>query len=68
MRTYEYNGERAEKSSIRYIHTKWMDPNKCCGIFFVHKFGQVHQSIIASKESVFVSFRHNYDYFILCDN
>ena len=25
-----------EKSVIRYERTKWMAPEKCCGIFFVH--------------------------------
>ena len=41
MRTYAYKGEEgegeggwAEKSLLRYIRTKWMAPNKCCGIFF----------------------------------
>ena len=29
-------GREAEKSVIRYVRTKWMAPNKCCGIFFVH--------------------------------
>ena len=29
-------------SVIRYVCTKWMAPNKCCGIVFVHWFGQVH--------------------------
>ena len=30
-------GEGVEKSVIRYARrTKWMAPNKCCGIFFVH--------------------------------
>ena len=31
-----------EKWIIRYVRTKWMTPNKCCGIFFVHWVGQVH--------------------------
>ena len=34
-------GEGVEKSLIRYVRTKWMAPNKCCGIFFVHWFSQV---------------------------
>ena len=37
-------------SDIRYVRTKWVVPNKCCGIFFVHWFDQGHQSITASKE------------------
>ena len=28
-----------EKSVIRYVRTKWMAPNKCCGIFFVRWSG-----------------------------
>ena len=35
-------GGGVEKSVIRYVRTKWMDANKCCGIFFVRWFGQVH--------------------------
>ena len=31
-----------EKSVIRYVRTKWMAPDKCCGIFFVHWSGQIH--------------------------
>ena len=31
-----------EKLVLSYIRTKWMAPNKCCGIFFVHWYGQVH--------------------------
>ena len=66
------NGEGSskgiEKLVITYVRTKWMIPNKCCGTFFVHWFGQVHQSITASKKNVVVFFHHNYNYFILCDN
>ena len=36
-----------------------MAPNKC-GIFFVHWFGQVHQSITASKENVVVFFQFEF--------
>ena len=25
-----------EKLVLRYVSTKWMAPNKCCGIFYVH--------------------------------
>ena len=25
-----------EKSVLRYVRTKWMVPNKCCGIFFLY--------------------------------
>ena len=31
-----------KKSVIRYVRTKWMAPDKCCGILFVHWSGQVH--------------------------
>ena len=31
-----------EKLVIRYVRTKWMTPDKCCGIFFVHWPGQVY--------------------------
>ena len=37
-----YLGRGVEKLVIRYVRTKWMDPSKCCGIFFVHWFGQEH--------------------------
>ena len=57
-----------KKSVLRYVRTKWMAPNKCCEIFFVHWSSQVHLSITASKENVIVFFHHNYDYFIRCDN
>ena len=53
-----------EKSVVRYVRTKWMTPNKFCGIFFVHWFGQAHSSITANKKNVVVFFRHNYNYFI----
>ena len=49
MHRYEYKGEEVgeggggvEKSVIKYVRTKWMAPNKYCGIFFVHWSGQVH--------------------------
>ena len=35
-------GGWVEKFVIRYVGTKWMAPNKCCGIFFMHWFVQVH--------------------------
>ena len=35
-------GGRFEKLVLRYIRTKWLAPNKFCGIFFVHWYGQVH--------------------------
>ena len=31
-----------EKSTLRYVRTKWIAPNKYCGIFFVHWYSQVH--------------------------
>ena len=68
MATYVYKWEGVEKLVLRYVRTRWMAPNKCCGIFFVHWFRQVHQSIPAIKENVIVFFHHNYDYFILCNN
>ena len=46
---------RIEKSLIRPARTKWIAPNKCYGIFFMYWSGQVPQSIIISKENVFVS-------------
>ena len=45
MSTRERRWERGggvEKSVIKYVRTKWMAPNKYCGIFFVHWSGQVH--------------------------
>ena len=66
--TCAYRGWGVEKSVIRYVHTKWMAPSKCCGIFFVYWFDQIHQSTTASKKNVAVFFHHNYDYFILRDN
>ena len=48
MRTYAYKGERGKRDGrrggwegggetlvLRYVHTKWMAPNKCCGIFIL---------------------------------
>ena len=46
--------KRVKKLVLRHVHTKWMTPNKCCGIFFVHWS--------ASKENIIVSFHHSYDY------
>ena len=57
-----------EKLVLRYVRTKWMSPNKCCGIFFVHWYDQVNQSITSSKENVVLFFHHNYNNFILRDN
>ena len=28
-------GRKFEKSVLRYVRTKWIAPNKCCGIFFL---------------------------------
>ena len=67
MRTDVYKREWVEKSVIRYVCTKWMAPDKFCGIFFVDWFGQAHYSITTNKENVNVFFHHNDDYFILCD-
>ena len=33
---------RVEKAVVRYVRTKWMAPNKYCGMFFVQWYGQVH--------------------------
>ena len=40
--------------------TKWVASNKCCGTFFLYWFGQVHQSITASKENVVAFFQFEY--------
>ena len=53
---YWGRGEGVEKSVIRYVRTKWMALNKCCGRFFVHCFSQVHLSFTASKENGVVFF------------
>ena len=48
MRTKEREGGLGggggvvEKLDIRYVRTKWMAPDKCCGTFFVHWSGQEH--------------------------
>ena len=44
MSTRERRWERGgvEKSVIKYVRTKWMAPNKHCGMFFVHCSCQVH--------------------------
>ena len=39
---YAYKREGDRKLVLRYVRTRWMTPNKCCGIFFVHSYGQVH--------------------------
>ena len=57
-------GRKVEKSVLRYVRIKWMAPNKFCGIFFVHWFGQVQQRKMSKKKNVIVFFRLNYDYFI----
>ena len=68
MCTGAYRERGVKKSVIRYVRTKWMAPSKVCGIFSMKWFGQVHQSITASKKNVVVFSDHNYDYFIPCDN
>ena len=65
MRPYPYKGNRVEKLVIRYVHSKSMIPSKRCGLFSVHRFGQVDYNITTSEEIVLVFFHHNYDYFIL---
>ena len=42
MCTGAHRGRGVEKLVIRYVRTKWIAPNKFCGIFFVLWFGQVH--------------------------
>ena len=39
---------------------KRVAPNKCCGTFFVHWFGQVHYSITTSKKNLVVFFQFKY--------
>ena len=34
-------GGGVEKSVIKYVRTKWMAPNNCCGISFVYWSGQL---------------------------
>ena len=46
--------------SIGHVRTKWMAPNKFCGIFCVHWFGQVYYSITASNGNVIVFFQFEY--------
>ena len=31
-----------ERSVKKYVRTRWMVPDKYCGIFFVHSSSQVH--------------------------
>ena len=64
MCTGAYRGREVENLVLRYVRTKWMAPNKFCGIFFLHWFGQVHYSITANKKNVVVFFHHSYDHFI----
>ena len=66
--TGAYRYWEVEKSVTRYVRTKSITRNKCCGIFFVYWFGQVHKSITTSKKNVVIFFHHNYDCFILCNN
>ena len=35
MSAYASKGEGVEKLVLRYVRTKCMAPNKCCGIFFL---------------------------------
>ena len=45
-------GRGLEKSVLRYVRTKWISTNKCCGKFFMYWSDEVHQSVTASKENV----------------
>ena len=42
IHTYAYKGEGVEKSVLKFVGTKSMATNKCCRIFFVYCYGQVH--------------------------
>ena len=42
MCTGAYWGWGVQKSLITYVRTIWMAQTKCCGVFFVNWFGQVH--------------------------
>ena len=56
-----------EKSVIKTARTKWIDPNKCHEICFVHWSGKVLESMIIRKENVIVTFHHNNSYtIVLC--
>ena len=43
-------GRGVEKLVIRYVSTKWMAPNKCCGIFFVPCSGQYTRASVPARE------------------
>ena len=50
-------GRGVEKLVLRYVRTKWMAPNKCCGIFFlcIDPASCTKASPPASKMSLFSS-------------
>ena len=54
MCTGAYKRRGVEKLVIKNARTKWMTPNKCCGMFFVHWFGQV-ASVPARRMLLFSS-------------
>ena len=54
---WSLNYQHILASVIRYVHTKWVAPNKCYATFFVHWFDQVPYSITARKESAVVFFQ-----------
>ena len=57
-------GEGVERSIIRHVRTKWMDPNKYCGIFFVHWFDQLHYSITAIIRIIHISIKKQAFHFL----
>ena len=46
---FTMDGRKHTHTTHIHVRTKLVAPNKCCGTFFVHWFGQVNQSITASK-------------------
>ena len=58
---------RDEKLVIRYVCTRWMAPNKCCGLFFCALVWPSTLEHLCQKNAL-VFLHHNYDYFVLCDN
>ena len=51
MRTYAYKGEGVEKSVIRYVHSKWMTADTCCGFFLCALVRRSKASFIKLEES-----------------
>ena len=56
MRKYSCKGKRVEKSVIINVRTKWIAPDKCCGILSVHSLVKYTKaSLPAKKMSLFSS-------------